>query len=240
MGRTRRRRRHPPRRARLGHERVGDRQRRRHAARLSQHVREVRRRARQRPAARWHAHLRHLRGVVRPAARRAQHQRRRAPARSGAAASQQGHGQGRAVGRDRPAAPRCRSERRARGDRALPAVPVRPGRRPPPPAAPLRATDRVRVRDVLVDALGRGRVPARGRADAVARRLRAGRRAVGRPADPDRPGVRHALEHDRNGRRAVPQPGRRDGVRGRPVRRGPRCATPIRSSTGWSPTRRRW
>ena len=51
------------------------------------------------------------------------------------------------------------------------------------------------------------------------------RRAVGGVPDPDRPGLPAAHSVTGRGRGAVPEPGRRDGVRARPVRRGTRCAT---------------
>ena len=67
-------------------------------------------------------------------------------------------------------------------------------RQAPPPAAPRRAADPVRVRDVLGGALGRRRVPPGRQPHGVARRLRALRRAVGVVPDPDRAGVLHGLD----------------------------------------------
>ena len=108
--------------------------------------------------------------ALRPAARRAQRRRRRAAARPRAAAAQRRRGRvALSVTRSPPAAAPPRTAGAHRASRALRAVPVRHRRGPPPPAAPRRAADRLRLRDVLVDALGRRRVPARRRADAVAR-----------------------------------------------------------------------
>ena len=147
-----------------------------------------------------------LRRGVRPAARRALRRRRRACSSSRcrccATAAPCGSrwprdlapracGAGR-VGR---AARRPRERRRA-PRRHVRAVPDRHRRGPPPPAAPRRAAHRLRVRDVLVAALGRPGVPPARRADAVARRLRPARRAVGGVPDPDRPGLPHAHERD--------------------------------------------
>ena len=76
--------------------------------------------------------------------------------------------------------PPAEAERGPRPRGALRAVPGRPERAPPAPAQPRRAAHRLRLRDVLVAALGRRGVPRDRRAHAVARRLRARRRGVGR------------------------------------------------------------
>ena len=111
---------------------------------------------------------------------------------------------------------------RRRGRRwPLRAVPDLAGRRPQAPARPRRAAHRLRLPDVLVDALGRRALPPDRLAHAVAGGLRAARRPVGRVPDPDRPRVLHALDRDRQGRRALPEPGRRDRVRARPRGVGP-------------------
>ena len=126
-----------------------------------------------------------------------------APARAGAAAAQR-----RAGARRAPA--RARGVRRAR---ALRAVPDRHRRGPPPPAADRRAPHRVRVRDVLVAALGRPRVPAARRALARARRLPHGRRPLERLPGAGRPRVPAAQRRLEVRDRDVPEPGRRDRVR---------------------------
>ena len=54
------------------------------------------------------------------------------------------------------------------------------------------APDRLRVRGLLGDALGRGRLPADRQPDAVARRAGRPRRSLGELPDPDRAGVLHA------------------------------------------------
>ena len=89
-------------------------------------------------------------------------------------------------GRAAAAAPR-----RHGGRRAVRAVHADAPAEAPAPAAPRRAADPVRVRDLLGGALRRRRVPPRRQPHAVARRLRALRRAVGVVPDPDRARVPH-------------------------------------------------
>ena len=176
-----------------------------------------------------HAHLPVVRAPLRAAARGALARRRRAPDRAGAAAAQ---GRPRPAGgrvmdpalvaglrrfvREPPAAPRRRAERPA-----LRAVPAVAGRGPQAPARPRGAADRLRLPDLLVDALRRGALPADGLAHAVARAVRALRRAVGRVPDPDRPRVLHALDLHGDDRRPLPEPGGGDRVRARPRGLGP-------------------
>ena len=81
--------------------------------------------------------------------------------------------------------------------------------RPPAHAQPLRAPDRLRVRELLGAALGRRGVPPDRQPHALARGLRAAGGALGAVPDPDRARVLHALERHRLRRGALPEPGGR-------------------------------
>ena len=112
-------------------------------------------------------------------------------------------------------------------------------RGPPPPARADRAAHGLRLRDVLVAALRRPRVPAHGRPRRVARGLRPPRRRLGRVRDPRRARVPPAVgRHGRDGG-ALPEPRRRHGVRRSIPARGRASSPPTRSCGRWRPTPRR-
>ena len=117
-----------------------------------------------------------------------------------------------APSRGRRAGDRQAGDRRPDGE-TLRSVRRRDRRGSPPSAAPERAPDRVRVRGMLGDALGRGRLPADRLPNGVAARPRPSGRPVGELSDPDRAGVLHALDGDRVRRRDVPEPGGSDRER---------------------------
>ena len=127
---------------------------------------------------------------------------------------------------------------RARGRGGLRAVRAADLRRAQAPDPPRRAPDRVHVRDLLVAALGRRGVPAGRQPPRLARGAADHRRAVGGVRDPDRAGLLHdQLGHGQRDR-ALPEPGRRDGVRARPGRVGERLRRQPGAASS-SPTRRR-
>ena len=117
---------------------------------------------------------------------------------------------------------RARWPRRRRSTSARPerrhvrAVPVGHRRGPPPPAAPRRAAHRLRLRDVLVAALGRPGVPPAGRRGRCGSRTSRCPTRCG-PRSRSRSAWRSccAASVSGGGRRPVPEPGGRDGVRAR-------------------------
>ena len=108
--------------------------------------------------------------------------------------------------------------RRRAGGCALRRVRRHDVRGPSPPARRRRAADSLRLRAVHRDALGRGRPAPDRDAHAAPRRLRPARRALGPVPDPDRAGLLLPQRGGGRRRRAVPEPGRRHGVRAVPRR----------------------
>ena len=224
-------------------------ERRRHAARLPQRVRRLRRAARRRaddaggtltcPACERRFEL--------PRAGRSPDDER-AAARAGAAAARRGPRAGggrlmaaRAGARRRPAALRARAAgaRRGRGPRGAERCELCPLVARPTttaPAPPRGAADRLRLRDLLVDALGRGALPADRLAHALARAASScptscGRRSRSRSAWRSSC-ARPAPAGDR---RPLPEPGGRDRVRARPRRLGRARARRTRCSSDLEP-----
>ena len=122
----------------------------------------------------------------------------------------------------------------------LRAVPLGAGRRPPPPAPSRRAADPLRVRDVLVAALGRRGVRAAGNRTVWLDDFASSTTTCGRLPDPDRPGVLHALERSGGIVALYPSPAGATESRASTRRWTALVAAQPRARPTSSPTPRRW